>query len=51
MIIFIILMMIIIIQLVPLEIVNKYNKKMLNSHPALLPAYGGKGMYGSKIHK
>jgi len=27
------------------------NERMLNIHPALLPKYGGKGMYGSNVHK
>ena len=28
-----------------------YNKKIVNIHPALLPKYGGKGMYGMNVHK
>lgn len=27
-----------------------YAKKIINVHPSLLPAYGGKGMYGNKVH-
>jgi|TARA_B100000959_G_scaffold121859_1_gene128005 phosphoribosylglycinamide formyltransferase-1 len=35
----------------PIEIINVYNKKIINIHPALLPKYGGKGMYGMNVHK
>ncbi|MBE9487636.1 MAG: phosphoribosylglycinamide formyltransferase [Bacteroidetes bacterium] len=37
--------------LVPKEITSYYDKKIINIHPALLPNYGGKGMYGDKVHK
>jgi len=30
---------------------NAVNNRMLNIHPALLPKYGGQGMYGSNVHK
>ena len=30
---------------------NRYRNRVLNSHPALLPKFGGKGMYGSHVHK
>lgn len=33
------------------EIVNAYDGKILNIHPSLLPAYGGKGMHGANVHK
>ena len=36
---------------VPDALVNAYRNRMINIHPALLPAYGGKGMYGSKVHE
>ncbi len=36
---------------IPQELVQKFNGKILNIHPALLPAYGGKGMYGMNVHK
>ncbi len=35
--------------LVPNNLVQKF--KILNIHPALLPKYGGKGMYGMKVHQ
>ena len=37
--------------LVPPVIVSSYKNKIVNIHPALLPAYGGKGMYGDNVHK
>jgi phosphoribosylglycinamide formyltransferase-1 len=37
--------------LIPVTILAKYNKRIINIHPALLPKYGGKGMYGDKVHK
>lgn len=33
------------------EIVNAYDGKILNIHPSLLPAYGGRGMHGANVHK
>lgn len=36
--------------LVPKTIIQKYPNKIINIHPALLPKYGGKGMYGEKVH-
>lgn len=33
------------------EVLSRFSGKMLNTHPSLLPAYGGAGMYGSKIHR
>ena len=38
-------------QLVPEELVRVYKRAMLNIHPALLPNFGGKGFYGSKVHQ
>ena len=32
--------------LVPENLVNEYSNRIINIHPALLPKYGGKGMYG-----
>jgi len=37
--------------LVPEKILNFYAGRIINIHPALLPKYGGKGMYGEKVHK
>jgi phosphoribosylglycinamide formyltransferase-1 len=37
--------------LVPLNIIEKYDKRVINIHPALLPKYGGKGMYGDAVHQ
>ncbi|MEM5565781.1 phosphoribosylglycinamide formyltransferase [Psychroserpens sp. AS72] len=35
----------------PKKILNKFPNKVINIHPALLPKYGGKGMYGMKVHE
>lgn len=37
--------------LVPDYLTKEYNKRIVNIHPALLPDYGGKGMYGMNVHK
>lgn len=37
--------------LVPDNILKEYTKRIINIHPALLPKYGGKGMYGMKVHE
>jgi len=37
--------------LVPENILAEYDKRIVNIHPALLPKYGGKGMYGLHVHK
>jgi len=36
---------------VPAKIVAAFPNKIINIHPALLPKYGGKGMYGMNVHK
>ncbi len=36
---------------IPTELINAYPSKIINIHPALLPKYGGKGMYGINVHK
>ncbi len=37
--------------LIPNEIIKTYPNRIINIHPALLPNYGGKGMYGMNVHK
>ncbi|MCX6326457.1 MAG: phosphoribosylglycinamide formyltransferase [Bacteroidia bacterium] len=37
--------------LVPENIIEQYPGRIINIHPALLPRYGGKGMYGDAVHK
>ena len=37
--------------LVPENIINGYKNRIYNIHPALLPKYGGKGMYGDIVHR
>ena len=36
---------------VPAVLVNAYPRSIINIHPALLPKYGGKGMYGARVHE
>ena len=36
---------------IPKKILEHYPDKIINIHPALLPKYGGKGMYGNIVHK
>lgn len=36
---------------IPSSLVNAFNNRIINLHPALLPLYGGKGMYGNFVHK
>lgn len=36
---------------IPEYIIEQYQAKIINIHPALLPKYGGKGMYGANVHK
>jgi formyltetrahydrofolate-dependent phosphoribosylglycinamide formyltransferase len=35
---------------VPAEVVARYRGRIINIHPALLPAFGGQGMYGRRVH-
>ncbi|MDR1895462.1 MAG: phosphoribosylglycinamide formyltransferase [Prevotellaceae bacterium] len=37
--------------LIPSNILKSFPKKIVNIHPALLPKYGGKGMYGMNVHR
>ena len=36
---------------IPPEVVARYPNRILNIHPALLPSFGGKGMYGHHVHE
>ena len=36
---------------IPAEVVHHFPQKIINVHPALLPLYGGKGMYGINVHQ
>ncbi|MFD2100040.1 phosphoribosylglycinamide formyltransferase [Flagellimonas iocasae] len=36
---------------IPSNIIEAFPNKIINIHPALLPKYGGKGMYGAKVHQ
>ncbi|MBX3175279.1 MAG: phosphoribosylglycinamide formyltransferase [Gemmatimonadaceae bacterium] len=38
------------LRLIPTEVVRVFHGRMINVHPALLPAFGGPGMYGAKVH-
>lgn len=37
--------------LVPPSIIRAFPERIVNIHPALLPSYGGKGMYGERVHQ
>ncbi len=37
--------------LIPEYLIKAFPQKIINIHPALLPKYGGKGMYGNKVHE
>ncbi|XP_077241010.1 formyl transferase [Tasmannia lanceolata] len=39
------------LKLIPDELVRAYPRSILNIHPSLLPAFGGRGYYGLKVHK
>ena len=38
-------------KMIPLEIIQHYSHRIINIHPALLPAFGGQGMYGMNVHR
>ena len=38
------------LRLIPPRVVEAFDGRMLNVHPALLPSFGGKGMYGDRVH-
>jgi len=37
--------------LIPEDLIKYYSDRIINIHPALLPSYGGKGMYGARVHQ
>jgi phosphoribosylglycinamide formyltransferase-1 len=39
------------LKLIPAAFIAKYPNRIINIHPALLPNYGGKGMYGDHVHR
>jgi formyltetrahydrofolate-dependent phosphoribosylglycinamide formyltransferase len=39
------------LKLVPAGVVAAYRGRIMNTHPSLLPAFGGKGMYGERVHR
>lgn len=39
------------LKLIPEQVVDAFEGRMLNVHPALLPAFGGAGMYGDRVHR
>eukprot|EP00195_Chlamydomonas_chlamydogama_P012249 CAMPEP_0202901616 /NCGR_PEP_ID=MMETSP1392-20130828/14354_1 /ASSEMBLY_ACC=CAM_ASM_000868 /TAXON_ID=225041 /ORGANISM="Chlamydomonas chlamydogama, Strain SAG 11-48b" /LENGTH=288 /DNA_ID=CAMNT_0049588205 /DNA_START=186 /DNA_END=1053 /DNA_ORIENTATION=- len=39
------------LKLIPAALVKAFPRAMLNIHPGLLPSFGGKGMYGERVHK
>jgi phosphoribosylglycinamide formyltransferase-1 len=39
------------LRLIPSYLLESFPDRIINIHPALLPKYGGKGMYGSKVHE
>jgi len=38
------------VKMIPADIVSRFEGRMVNVHPALLPAFGGRGMYGTRVH-
>lgn len=39
------------LKMIPAALIRAYPEKIINIHPALLPKFGGKGMYGTAVHK
>lgn len=39
------------LKLIPTELIEKFENRIINIHPALLPSFGGKGMYGLNVHR
>ena len=38
-------------KLIPVDIVKKFKNRIINIHPALIPSFCGKGLYGLKVHE
>lgn len=36
---------------IPPQVIREYSGRIINIHPALLPAFGGEGMYGARVHE
>ncbi len=36
---------------IPPKVIREYGGRIINIHPALLPAFGGEGMYGARVHE
>ena len=39
------------LKLIPDDLIDKFENRIINIHPALLPSFGGKGMYGINVHR
>jgi phosphoribosylglycinamide formyltransferase-1 len=39
------------LRLIPSEFIEHFEERIINIHPSLLPKFGGKGMYGSRVHE
>ncbi|MFZ1611493.1 MAG: phosphoribosylglycinamide formyltransferase [Chitinophagales bacterium] len=39
------------LKLIPEKLIEEFPQRIINIHPALLPKYGGRGMYGHKVHE
>lgn len=39
------------LKLIPDKLISKFPNRIINIHPSLLPKFGGKGMYGKKVHQ
>ena len=39
------------LKMIPIELLDVFNNRIINIHPSLLPKYGGKGMYGANVHQ
>jgi formyltetrahydrofolate-dependent phosphoribosylglycinamide formyltransferase len=39
------------LKLVPAQVIARFRGRIINVHPALLPAFGGTGMYGRRVHE